>query len=157
MVDYNLILQKLEQKRKLFAEMESITSAMTLYKVEELAQSMQKRSKIINAIDEIDLQLRAQAEQNELLRRALNNSCDRSPLDGDMARVYDASLAVKAIVNRIIQNEQSVKKHLDFEKSRVLEGIEKLTQSGLSVADRYHKSVQTGRNKVMGMERDKLI
>lgn len=151
------ILRLLSDKRDLFLEMEEVTSAMCLQQVEQIAESMDRRSRLIERIDLVDASLADLCAGRDWVRAAMQHTCDRDGLPQELGEVYDASMAVKAVVNRIVRNDDAVKAHLEFEKQRVLQKVEELNRSGTAVANQYYQSVKTAiPNPVGGLHDEKI-
>lgn len=157
MTDYTAVSALLAQKKQLFLELESVTADMSLYQVEELAECMEKRSRLLQQVEQADDELRLICSADEQLRQVLNNQCSREELSPTLAALYDASLSIKAVVNRMMKNDDAIKEHLEYEKQRITQKIEELNQSGAVVADKYYRSVQTAINRPLGSGKDRMI
>ena len=157
MKDYSTEMGLLAQKKQLFLELEAVTADMPLYQVEELAECMEERGRLLKKIEQIDEELRTRFASDEPLHSALNNQCDREGLSPALRELYDASLGVKAVVNRIIKNESAITDHLEYEKQRITQKMEELNQSGGVVADKYYRSVQTAINRPLGQGKNEMI
>lgn len=140
---YTQILALLAQKKTLFSEFESVTETMYCMQAEDLAAAMDQRGLLLEQVAELDRQLAACAAGREDIRAALAHSCGREDLAPQLAEIYDAALAVKAVVNRLIKNKDSIYLHLESEKQRIRAKMEELNSGGASVAERYHQSVLT--------------
>lgn len=151
------ILRLLSEKRDLFLEMEEVTSAMCFQQVEQIAESMDRRSRLVGRIDMLDATIRDLCAGRELVQACIHHTCDRDGLPQELGEVYDASMAVKAVVNRILRNDDAVKSHLEFEKQRVLQKVEEMNRSGTSVANQYYQSVKTAMPNPIGGLRDEKI
>lgn len=149
------ILQLLAEKQQLFSEIEKMTEDLCAQQVDELVQCMEKRGELLEQIKVIDCKI----EKNcgEELRPVLHHACARGDLSQDLVKYYDAALAIKAIANRIIKNEDGVRLHLESEKQRIAKKLEELNHSGFSVANQYHRSVETGVNQALWGGTDKMI
>ena len=154
---YTESLQLLNRKKNLFLQLEEITGNMTLLEVNELITSMEQRGVLLKEVEDLDATLHAFCVNDPLLRGAINHTCTKDNLSQDLCTIYDISLTVKSIVNRITLNDDNIRIHLSYEKERILSHISKLNTSGTSVASRYHKSAQTGRSNPFGVPKGKLI
>ena len=132
-------------KKELFFQLEELTEQMSLLEVDALAVIMETRQRILQEISVLDEQIVAFCDEDEELRTALNHKCRKQDLSPELAKFYDVSLAIKATANRIVQNDEHIQMHMEFEKKRALEKIQQLNTSGPVVASRYHNSAQTGR------------
>ena len=108
---YIQILALLAQKKTLFSEFENVTETMYCMQAEDLAAAMDQRGLLLEQVAELDRQLAACAAGREDIRAALAHSCGREGLAPQLAEIYDAALAVKAVVNRLIKNKDSVYLH----------------------------------------------
>ena len=147
----------LTRKKNLFLQLEEVTGNMSLLQVEELLISTEQRGLLLEEINELDMELKAYYLQDPLLKSAITHSCNKSQLPPQLAELYDISLTVKAIANRILKNDENIKIHLNFEKERILSKIQQLNTSGDVVASKYHRSVQTGRSNPLGVSKNKFI
>ena len=150
-------LQLLNRKKNLFLQLEEITGNMTLLEVDGLLNSVEQRGVLLKEVEDIDATLRAYFLSDPLLKSVISHACNKNDLSPPLCDLYDISLTIKAIVNRIALNDGNIRLHLKFEKDRILSNIQKLNQGGAVVADRYHRSTQTGRSRSFGSNRGKLI
>lgn len=157
MTDYTAVSALLAQKKQLFLELESVTADMSLYQVNELAECMEKRSRLLQQVEQIDAELKLMCITDEELRQVLNNRCPREGLSPQLSALYDASLSIKAVVNRMMKNDDAIKEHLEYEKQRITQKIEELNQIGAVVAGKYYRSVQTGVPRPIGAGKDRMI
>lgn len=151
------ILSLLSRKKELFLELEEVTANMCILPLEELSLCTDKRGTLLDKIQTTDLEIKALCSQDRDIVAALNNTCEREGLSGELGALFDASISVKAVVNRIIKNEDSIRMHLTMEKQKIAEKMEELAHSGEAVAEKYHKSVLTGQNHPFAGANDKMI
>lgn len=144
-MDYRQILSLLAEKREKFLEIERVTEPMFYAQVDAIAECMEKRESLLNEVSEIDSRLAQLTEGQEQVKAALSHKCERRSLSPDLAEIYDGSMGVKAVVNRIVQNESGVRLHMEAEKQRIGEELEKLGQSASSVAGQYYNFLRTDR------------
>lgn len=142
MLNERALLGLLEEKRKIFVEIEKITEPMLYVQVEVLEECMKNRESLLAEVREIDQKIDYRIDGQEAMKQALKHNCERQQLSAGLAALYDASLQVKAVVNRIIQNESGIRLHLEAEKDRIRGELEKMSQSSSSVASQYYSTVQ---------------
>ena len=150
-------LQLLNRKKNLFLQLEEITGSMTLLEVDELLTCIEQRGVLLTEVADIDATLHAYYLTDPMLKSAISHSCTKNDLSPALCDLYDISLTIKSIVNRITLNDGNIRLHLKFEKERILSNIEKLNKGGTGVADKYHRSTQTGRSRLFGGNKGKLI
>ncbi|WP_099205328.1 hypothetical protein [Scatolibacter rhodanostii] len=141
---YLEVLALLTEKKKLFSDFESITETMLFLQVDDLALSIEKRENLLQEIQGIDTKLHELCLHNQEINEALHHEGNANQLSPDAAKIYDMALNIKAIVNRVLKNEEPIRTHLDEEKQRLFDAMENLNKSGESVAGQYHQSVMTG-------------
>lgn len=151
------LLPLLARKKLLFLEVEEVTSDMCVLSIEDLVIHTDKRGRLLEEISKIDEEIKLLCDNDTALWDALNHICGRQDLPDELAELFDLSLSIKAVINRILKNEDNIRLHLISEKQRVVEKMENLNMSGTSVAERYHRSVQTGRNQPFGGGNNKII
>lgn len=154
---YGRVIEILNEKRKLFLEIERVTEPMYYGEADEIADCMEKRSTLIEKIILLDNEIKELCAGDEPLRDALNNKCNRQGLIESLAEVYDASTGVFAVINRIIGNQKAIEEHLLDEKARIEEKIKETESSGYSVANQYYQSIQTGVNRFASGENSRKI
>lgn len=145
MSNYTNPLYLLSQKYRLFFELESLTDNMSLLEVGALIESMDRRTKLLEEISLLDVALKDACEADSALQKALNHQCNKRDLSPELAKFYDISLSIKAIIMRIQNNDENIRAHLDFEKKRIISKLEQINHSGGVVANSYHRSMNTGR------------
>ncbi len=151
------ILALLAQKRDLFLEFERVSNGLCTQAVDELQQGMEQRGALLRQVCGLDEQLRGLCGGDTALRDAVDNRCGRGDLPPDLARVFDASMEVKAVVNRILNGEEATRRHLEQQREQILQKIEAMNSSASAVAEKYRRSVQTGMPQPMVDARDKKI
>lgn len=151
------LLGLLARKKECFLQVEAITEEMAVVGVEELSACMDRRARLLETVGGLDEEIRALAAGRPELLAALNHTVGRAGLPPSSARLYDASLSVKTVVNRIRKNEETVREHLELEKQRILSRMEELNRSGPAVAEQYRRSVQTGIQRQIGFGKDRML
>lgn len=157
MLLFQQLVDLLLKKKELFLELEETTSDMSVVPFESLVDRMEQRGQLLEEIGRIDGEIKEICQGDDEARAALNHTCDREGLTPELEQLYDLSLGIKAVVNRVMKYEEQITMHLEFEKKRIEEKMEALNVSGSAVANRYHQSVQTGIKRAFGTESDKLI
>ncbi len=145
MKDLELMLELLEQKKTYFLHYEKEMEALPLLATEELEPCLERGAKIIKRLEELELRLSQLIQQNgPLVRSALNHQCDRYQLSPELGKLYDASLSVKAVASRILQNDEMIRQRIAAEREKALENIKEINSRSHVVAGKYHRSMQTG-------------
>ena len=157
MKDYSHILELLAQKKALFLELESVSADMPLYQVEELAECMEKRGVIFRDAEQVDEELGMLSASDPELRLTLSNRCNRDGLSPALLAVYDASLGVKAVANRIQKSDGLIKEHLEYEKQRITQRMEELNHSSEKAADKYYRSIQIAVDRPLEAGKNRMI
>lgn len=145
MKELNELLGLLKEKKECFVSFEQEADAMCSCPMEALEDIMQKRQKILDRVGVLDKRIQ------ELCRTAgpeadaaIKNTCARGGLSANLAQLYDASMQVKGVISRIVENESMIRDRLETEKSILLQKIEKTQTGSMAAASRYSASVQTG-------------
>ena len=145
MKDLELMLDLLEQKRAFFLHYEREMEALPLLPAEELEACVQRGDALIKKIEELDGRLGQLLQQSgPLALSAANHSCDRGQLTPELGKLYDASMAVKAVAARILKSDAMIKERISYEKDLAMEKIKEVNQRADSVASKYQRSVQAG-------------
>ncbi len=134
----------LEKKQKLFLEVEKITDEMNESHIDRITELLEKRGEYLEQVILLNNQIKPIIAENESLGDVINCSCEMSSLKGELKELFELSLRVRAIVNRIVKNEDIVRLKIDSERESLLQRIEILNSSSTSVAESYKRSVNTG-------------
>ena len=151
------IILLLQKKKELLLEVEEISASMKIAPAEELMALFTDRGRLLEKAQDVETNIRALTNGNEQMRSALNNSCEPRTLDSELLRVYEESLRVKAVANRILREEEGIKDHITLERDGLLKKIQELNSSSGSVADSYRRCVQTGVPNNQFTEKSKKI
>ncbi len=157
MTDYTRLCELLNKKKKLFFELEAVTDGMVGASVEEIEAAMEKRADIFSAIEATDKEISNAVKNDVEAKAAIDSKGSGEGLSAPLAAVYNGSLAVKAVANRILQNEAMVRKHIEAQLEKLRETIAELNTSGESTAEKYHHTVVAGLNKQLEQDKEKLI
>lgn len=131
------LLQLLEEKKELFLEMEQVSEKMLLMDADELTQACSQRQKILDQVQEIDRVLKGMCQEDEEARLVMNHEVQPEAEDKALKALYEMSFAVKAVVNRIVREEEARRNHVEQQRDAIKYKIEELNQSGSSVARQY--------------------
>lgn len=157
MLKYQNLLKLLAQKKQEFLRCEALTESLLTLPLEEVESAVENRQAILDYIVKLDAEIKAQNEKEEKsLLNILNHESERDGLSEDEGAIYDASLAVKAVVARIQAIEPAVVERFTLEQNYIQEQIEKMNQSSYVVAEKYQKSLQTG-SGVMVTDQEKYL
>lgn len=144
MNEESIVLELLQRKHEIFLIIENLTEKMKGAPIEKLTRLFEQRGDALQRVTEIDCRLKELACEDEALKGALNNSSEPASLCGELAEVFKASLAVKAVANRVLKIEPEVQARVENERDKLFERLEVINSSGNSVAESYKRSVQTG-------------
>lgn len=147
----------LAEKRDLFLACERATEEMCICPTEEMETYTAQRQEHLERARAIDDRIKVLSEGDETLQAALRNTCDRGGLPAHLSVVYDTALAVKAVANRILQNEEIVRQRIELEKERLLDKIYDINVSSSATAARYEKFVSLGVSQPKITFQDKKI
>lgn len=134
------MLQTLEEKKELFAEMVQLSDQMLAMDAEELGQAYEQRQKLMDQAAELDKAIRAMCDEDPQARDALNHVSQ--PQDEQLRRLYDVSRAIKAAATQMMEGEEYRRRHAQAERDKAKRKIEELNKSGSSVAMHYLDSMQ---------------
>ncbi len=141
-VNYLHVLDMLNEKQQLFLRLEETTSNTVVEKSEKFIDSMKKRADLFDSLRELDKKITAEAINDRKLRDALNNITNKKDVDDSLLEIFDLSLKIKAIANRLLKNESLLFEHLKAERNSILKEIEKLNKSGTAAANRYYNTTK---------------
>lgn len=134
----------LREQLALFLEVEDISDKIILKEPEELPQLLELRGELIEKASTIKKKIDTLCEAEPLLLDVLRAVGDMSNLSDESSRVYEASMRVRAAVNRISKMDAEVYLKIEREKNAALEQLEALNSSMKSVAESYRRAAQTG-------------
>ncbi len=135
-------IQHQTEKKQLFAEVEAISEQMLLMEVDELIESVSKRGNLLERVSQQDEMLKALCRQDAAIKEMLNNS--RLPQSPEEQQLYQLTMEVKAIANRLMQGEKTIAEYMQYKRSELRDKIEKLNASSQSTAKRYHQVIAAG-------------
>lgn len=157
MNSYEQVSALLNEKKGVLAEIEQVSSRMKLADAQEIIELFAERGKLLESAQALTEQIRALSEGDEKLASAISNSAEPSALDGELLRIFEVSLGIKAVINRVLHEEEGIKEHIQTERDGLLEKIEGLNASSSAVAAGYRRSVQTGVSQSRLQGRSKSI
>jgi len=134
----------LRKKRDLFLEVEAVTQDINVGPIDQINELLEKRGEALEQVILTDNQIITIIDGNANLQSVLSCTCEISELQGESKELFEEVLSVKAIVNRIIKNEDTVRLRLESERDSLLNRIETINSSSNSVAESYKRSVETG-------------
>ncbi len=150
------LVKLLSRKKGLATSFEAVTADM-LYEENSgvLMQMVERREQILEQMSGLDDIIRATCEGDKDLLDALNHRSNRGGLDQNLGKIYDASMEVKAVLNRLQNGNEAIVEHLMNVKANLKEKIEEVNSSSHSVAQKYHKAVMTAITKGPMHEKDR--
>ncbi len=147
----------LREKEELFSKVERITNDIFEAPVDQINSLLETRGKTLEQVILIEGKIKSVAAEDEYLKSVLDCTCDISGLSGELKDLFEESLRIKAIVNRIIKNEDSIRLRIENEMNSLLERIETMNRSSKTVAESYKRSVETGISQGFGANRKKTV
>jgi len=145
MKDLEQMLELLEQKRLYFLHYEKEMEALPYLPAEDMEACVERGGLIVEKIRETEGRLGRLVKQNgPLAISAVNHECERGQLPPDLGKLYDASMAVKAVAVRIMGNDDLIRRRIAWERDQAMERLKELNSRSQSIAGRYQRSTQTG-------------
>ena len=141
------ILQFRDEKKPVSPNSSRNPKQMCFCLPDEIEGHMEQRLALQKKIQDLDQQLSALYESLPEAAQAVSNQEDFSDLPATLRPVYDRSLEIKGVINRILQNEPMLKERLELERADLLKKLEENKKSSGSVAQKYYNSIHTGINK----------
>jgi len=138
------IIGLLETQRGVFSDIEEITRRMLDEDIENFSPLLEERGKLLEKAVSIEEEIRLISHEDQRIGDVLGNRCDMTAIPDDLAKVFEASMRVKAIINRIKNMEEDIRLRMEAEREAILKKIESLNVSSNSVAGNYKRAVQTG-------------
>lgn len=140
-----LIREKYEE----FLSFEHQTERLLSCDIDEIENCMQQRQCCMDSISNIDnqlLQLAGMTLYPELTASVLKLKCNRDELPEELKCVFDSTLEVFSVVNRIIEMDKQVNIRVEAEKERLLEKIKSNNQSMHAHASKYYSNNTFGQS-----------
>jgi hypothetical protein len=141
--DYKLVLQLLQEKGRLFHEVESLTGEIFAAPIDRINALLDTRGQVLEQIVEINERLRGFAGADAHLKSVLNCSLETDALTDETRTLFEEALRIRAAINRILKSEDNVRQRIENERSALLERIETMNSSSKTIADSYKRSVET--------------
>lgn len=136
------ILSLLQEKQRIFLEIEKISEKMFSLEVDELIEAVGQRQELLDEVQNLDSEIRRCCDEQPDIRPLLNHTQLANTQEEKM--FYDLSLEIKATANRIMQGEEEREKYMKLKKQEIKEKIEKLNSTGQVTAKRYHQVIAAG-------------
>ena len=151
------IAARVDEKRELFLRIEQVSERMREASADELAELFAERGELLEQVQALDENIKELAKGDESILAALANKSEPETLEGDLKKIFEASMKVKAIANRVANGELIIKEHIEAERDGLREKIEEMNASSQSVAGSYMRSVKTGYPQSLLNKRPKTI
>lgn len=136
-MEFEAILECLEQKRALFAQYEKYTNEMCVCDTDTLEHYITERAKLANEIDKINQEIENFCEISgdpEELREAVANRGNYGEFSADTRPVYDKAAQIFTIINHVYNMEPQIKERMEQKKTELMGMIKK----GSSTAKVYN-------------------
>ncbi len=157
MTNNQKLKQLLREKEILFNEVERITNDIFESPVDVINALLETRGSVLEQVNIVNQKISPLIEGDENLRSVLNCTCDISGLSGEMKELFEQSLRIRAVANRIIKNEDCVRQKIENERDSLLEKIETMNSSSKTVAESYKRSVETALPRGFGNSKNKTV
>lgn len=157
MENYDKILDFLKEKLEIFLDVEKLTNMMFSSDIDELSNIISLRGDLLQKAVLIENEINKEVSGKEHIKSVLNISGDMSNLSIETRKIYEASMRVKAVLNRINNLEPEIKERLENERKIILEKLESMNKSSDHVAGNYKRSVQLGFPQISLLNKDKSI
>lgn len=138
------IFSLLKEKKELLLQIERVTNIMKDAPAEELMDLFTERGELLERAQSLGTEIARYAEKNEEYKAALSSEASPNALSAEAKEIFEASLGVKAVANRVTREDEAVLDHIKSERNKLLDKIKELNSSGAAVAGSYRRSVQTG-------------
>lgn len=123
MFDINRLVGLIEERNKLCREYEACSEEMLTCPYEEMADKLKRRSEIAKQIDAVNAVIKEMhepdAEDGGTVRKAVDNSCDRSDLPDEYRKLFDMAQAGFASLNRVMNNEPLIAERMKMRKMQL--------------------------------------
>lgn len=140
---FETVMDCLRREKEIFLEIEQLTESLLYAEPDEAARTVERRGERIEQAAALRAQAVSACGEQAALRAAVAME-QQDAADAQAKAVYEASLAVRAVWNRVQLSEQAVVQRLSMEKQALLDKIENLGQDNGQIAGRYFQSVRTG-------------
>ena len=157
MENFDRILDLLKEKLEIFLTIEKLTNMMFTSSVDELSDILADRGDLLQKAVLIESEINKEVYDKACIKGVLNNTKDISKLSDELLKIYDASMRVKAVLNRLNKLEKDVQLRLENERDMILERIESMNSSSNSVAGNYKRTVQMGFPQFSLLDKEKSI
>lgn len=149
MLEKQEIILLLQKKRELFLEYEKETMEIAAGSEDDIEKHMENRIRLQSEIDENSgrlEQLCESADEPEKLLAAVKSSCTREELSEELQEIFELSMQVRSVVNRIQMTEPQAMGRLESVRDEALKKIKEMNQSSQAKASRYYNSTQKNAN-----------
>ncbi|MFB0920110.1 MAG: hypothetical protein QMB62_04400 [Oscillospiraceae bacterium] len=143
MENSNALKKLLCEREELFSEVEKITNDIFEAPADIINALLETRGSTLEKASIVNEKISAITEGDEYLKSVLNCSCDISGLSEESKELFEQALRIRAIINRILKNEDCVRLRIESERDSLLGKIENLNRSSKTVAESYKRSVET--------------
>lgn len=138
------VIELLESKKQLFLKYEQASIALTYSDIEQMEFIVDEREQLKEEIDQIDEKIRqsAIAEQyGEAVWKAIKNQSNRSEVVSELLPLFDKGQEIFAAVNRIMQMEPLIIKHIEDTQKQLEQKIK--DSNSIPKIKKYFDTIQT--------------
>ena len=145
----------LQEKEDLFFQIERITYEISEAPIDQINELLDTRGNLLEQVIRSDNKIKSLVDEN--LKSVLDCSCDISGLSEEQKELFEKALSIKAVVNRIVKNEDIIRLRIENERDSLLKRIETMNNSSKTVAESYKRSVKTGLSQGLGANKKKTV
>lgn len=148
------VLDILEEKRRLLLGFEEVTQRMLTCGTEQLEKEMGERQRLLEAVQKQERELEelcsGAGPEGEALLEVARGQGEVSQLSGEMLRVYEKAMELRAVLSRFPESEVQAMMRLRLEQEKLLEKIKTANQRGAAKAARFYVTgaAQSGGGKL---------
>ena len=137
---YEKIWMLINDKYEHFVEFEKVTSNILSCDIDDIENLIKKRESLINLITKIDSEITklcSECDYPEIALKAVKCLCNRNEIPQELKKVFDATMNVFSVVNRINDLDNQARQRIDQEKTILLIKIKENNKSAGAQASKY--------------------
>lgn len=155
MKEQQKLMELLAREEELLQEAQMLTEEMETAPVEELPSLMKRRGRFLEEAHS----LHAQAKRlcGERMQAVVDHRVNRGGLTPDEGAAYDASLRVKAAVNRIRNNSALILERMQAERDRMKNRLDELDSDSTRTMKRYAHVIRGSRSAGEPQQKKRMV
>ncbi len=138
------VIELLELKKQLFLKYEQASIALTYSDIEQMEFIVDEREQLKEEIDQIDVKINQSAiagQYGEAVWKAIKNQLNRSEVVSELLPLFDKGQEIFAAVNRIMQMEPLIIKHIEETQKELEQKIK--SSNSIPKIKKYFDTIQT--------------